>query len=117
MKGLACSILVAALAAACTGGERNQTGDCPPDEVCSPLTPDGMHFTGVSLVGVPLLAEPKTTAVGGTQSIGLWKELPTGEIVELDLPFDAMTDNGDALTIRGEGPNQVVLQEIGRAHV
>src|SRR5436853_4147272 len=98
---------VLVLAAGCTGGERNQTGDCPPDEVCSPLTPDGMHFTGVSLVGVPLLAEPKTTAVGGTQTIGLWKEQPTGEIVPLDLPFAASTDNGDALTVVAGQPNEV----------
>jgi hypothetical protein len=114
MKSLALALtLTAPLASlACTGGERNQDG-CPPDEECSPRTPYGMHFTGVSLVGVPLLANPKTTAVGGTQSIGLWKELASGEIVELDLPFDAMTDNGDALAIMGEGPNQVVLRGTG----
>jgi hypothetical protein len=103
---------IALFVAACTGGERNQDG-CPADEECSPLTPYGMHFTGVSLVGVPLLAQPKTTAVGGTQSISLWKELASGEIVELDLPFDAMTDNGDALGIMGEGPNQVILRGTG----
>lgn len=77
------------------------------------MTPDGMHFTGVSLVGVPLLAEPKTTAVGGTQTIGLWKELATGEIVPLDLPFAASTDNGDALTVVTGAPNEVVITGTG----
>jgi hypothetical protein len=72
-----------------------------------------MHFTGVSLVGVPLLAEPKTTAVGGTQTIGLWKELATGEIVPLDLPFAASTDNGDALSVITGGPNEVVIDGTG----
>jgi len=107
---LLASLLVSA--AACTGGERNQTGDCPADEVCSPLTPNGMHFTGVPLVGVPLLAEPKTTAIGGTQQIDLYKELDSGDIVPLDLPFAAMSDNGDALAIASAGPNAVVLEGI-----
>src|SRR5436853_7285509 len=89
---------VLVLAAGCTGGERNQTGDCPPDEVCSPLTPDGMHFTGVSLLGVPLLAEPKTTAAGGTQTIGMRQAQLTREILPLDLAFAASPHDGPALT-------------------
>lgn len=100
------------LVTACTGGERNLEG-CPADEVCSDLTPNGMHFTGVSLVGIPLLAEPKTTAIGGTQTIELWKELDGGQIVPLDLPFAAMADNGDAIEIVSAAPNAVVVGGIG----
>lgn len=107
------STLAAAALAACTGGERNVTGDCPADEECSDLTPNGMHFTGADLVGIPLLALPKVTAVGGTQRIELWKELGDGEIVPLDLPFAATTDNGDALEVLTAGPNTVTIEGVG----
>jgi hypothetical protein len=107
-----CSVALSlATTAACTGGERNQNG-CPADEECSPLTPDGMHFAGVSFVDQPLFADPKTTAIGGTQTIDLFKEID-GEIIPLDLPFAAMTDNGDALEVVTAGPNAVVLGGIG----
>lgn len=107
------SILAMAAFAGCTGGERNVTGDCPADEECSDLTPNGMHFTGADLVGIPLLALPKVTAVGGTQLIELWKELGDGEIVPLDLPFAASTDNGDALEVVSAGPNAVTIEGVG----
>jgi hypothetical protein len=112
MKRLTCPSLFALtiLGAACTGGDRNQSGECPADEECSPLTPRGMHFTGVALTGVPLLAQPKITAVGGTQRIELFKVDAAGDIVPLDLPFDAMTDNGDALSIVSEGTNSTVIR-------
>jgi hypothetical protein len=106
--------LVASLGlAACTGGERNQTGECPADEACSPLTPDGLHFIGPTLVGVLPLAQPKVTAVDGTQLIRLYLgggEEPTDR--PINLPFAAMTDNGDALAVDGTGPTTVTVSGV-----
>ena len=99
-------------AAACTGGERNQTGECPADEECSPLTPYGLHFTGVPMLGMSLVAAPKITAVGGTQTIDLWVEEQNGDTDPLNLEFAANTDNGDALQIASAGQNSVVLRGV-----
>jgi hypothetical protein len=108
------SLLASLPLAACTGGERNQTGDCPADEVCSPLTPNGLHFVGQSLVGVPLLAQPKVTAVDGTQLIRLYLGGPNGQATDnpLNLPFDAMSDNGDALVVDSAGATTVSISGI-----
>ena len=108
------SLLASLPLAACTGGERNQTGECPADEVCSPLTPNGLHFVGQSLVGVPLLAQPKVTAVDGTQLIRLYFGGPNGQATDnpLDLPFDAMADNGDALAIDSTGATTVGVSGV-----
>ena len=106
------AFLVASNLVACTGGERNQSGECPADEACSPLTPYGLHFTGVPLVGVPLIAAPKLTAVGGTQTIELWIAEENGDTDPLDLAFAAMTDNGDALAVAGIGTRTVVLRGV-----
>lgn len=113
MKSLTLIGLALGAGAACTGGERNVTGDCPADEECSALTPNGMHFTGASLVGIPLLDQPKVTAIGGTQLIELYKQLDNGDIVPLDLPFAASTDNGDALEVVSAGPNAVTIEGVG----
>jgi hypothetical protein len=99
--------------AACTGGERNQTGECPADEECSPLTPYGMHFTGVPLAGGAGLAHPKVTAVGGTQTIDLWVEDRLGDIDPLGLPFAANADNGNAIAIAGTAQDVVIVEGIG----
>jgi len=87
--------LVTALGA-CTGGERASSGQCPTGEVCSPATPNGLHFIGDIAADEVLggLAAPAATAIGGTQEIALQYDRGDGVLIALDLPFTADDDGG-----------------------
>lgn len=102
-------LATAALTSACTGGERSQSGECPADEECSDLTPKGLEFLGAELHDFPLQAGPLVTGVGGAQTIRLDRRDENNDQIALEFDFDAVTDNGDALTAApGNGP-EVIL--------
>ena len=94
------------LAACAELGDRAQNG-CPPGEACSPLTPDGLAFSGrsVSDAMFGLDDELYGTAVGGVQSIDL-HDLATGR--DLALPYVATTNTAGVSVAATDG-NRVRL--------
>ena len=114
------SALVSLLAlplVACMGGERNQSGECPAGEVCSPKTPYGLLFVGNALAGEALAPAfgPAATAIGGTQDIELHYDRGDGIDVALDLPYDADDDGGLGVEIdhtAGDKPAATVPVEF-----
>lgn len=101
--------LVAAAVVGCGDylGERAQTGECPPDEVCSLITPEGLYFLGPAFGdrGLFYFRDLAPTAVGGTQTHTVYD-------AETDLPFDfpftaVVTD--DNLVVQSSSFAQVVL--------
>ncbi len=126
MKPSLLSTLLAAvpLVAACTGGERAESGECPAGEVCSPETPRGLHFIGNTMSGQLLgsLSGPAVTAVGGTQEIALEWDRGDGNLVAFTLPYRADDDgangvavastSGSVVTVRGMGSRQNYLRIV-----
>lgn len=124
------SALVSLLAlplVACMGGERNQSGECPAGEVCSPKTPRGLLFVGNALAGEALapVFGPAATAIGGTQDIELQYEPADADTaMPLDLPYDADADGGLGIevdhttgaivTVRGVGSRQNYLRIVDK---
>lgn len=112
MKRLLASLLVIP-AAACTGGERANSGQCPAGETCSPKTPNGLHFIGNQLADDLNLVGPSPTAVGGTQDVALQYDRGDGILVALDLPFTAddmggagvkvVSTSGSVVSVSGQG--------------
>ncbi len=93
---LSASIL--SLVACTTEGERADSGECPAGEVCSPLTPYGLHFIGTPFIDEYFISGPSPTAIGGTQEIELEYERANGLRYSLDLPWAA--DDDGALGVR-----------------
>ena len=94
------SLIVSVLALpACFGGERASTGECPAGEVCSPATPNGLHFIGQALVDEVLVSGPVPTAIGGTQDVALQYDRGDGILIALDLPWLADDDGGNGVQI------------------
>lgn len=87
-----------AIAGCTTGGERADSGECPAGEVCSALTPYGLHFIGNPMADEIFLSGPSATAIGGTQEIDLEYERANGLRYSLDLPWAA--DDDGALGVR-----------------
>ncbi|MGE0400809.1 MAG: hypothetical protein AB7T06_29125 [Kofleriaceae bacterium] len=81
-----------------TLGERAESGECPAGEVCSDLTPYGLHFIGNPMADEFFLSGPSATAIGGTQEIELEYERANGLRYSLDLPWEA--DDDGALGVR-----------------
>ena len=110
------------LVPACYGGERAQTGECPAGEVCSPDTPNGLHFIGKNLADTVLLTGPAPTAIGGTQEVALQYDRGDGILIALDLPYSADDDgaigvkvdhsSGSVVTIRGMGSRSNYLRIV-----
>ena len=100
---------------ACTGGERASSGACPAGEVCSPLTPNGLHFLGNELGDSPLSNDiaPAATAIGGTQDIALEYDPGPGGLIPLDLPFRADDDGGAGVTVVATAGPVVTVQGAG----
>jgi hypothetical protein len=96
---LVTSLLASLPLVGCFGGERESTGECPAGEVCSPKTPNGLHFIGDALVDDVLLSGPVPTAVGGTQNVKLEYDRGNGSLVALDIPFTADDDGGIGVTV------------------
>jgi hypothetical protein len=92
-------------------GDRAAMGECPDGQVCSPLTPEGLEFTGSTFAGGGLFGDPglKVTAVGGTQTVSAYDH-ETGSA--LSVPFDASI-TGEALDVTGTSGNQVDLEAPG----
>ncbi|MBX3248029.1 MAG: hypothetical protein KF901_12685 [Myxococcales bacterium] len=96
-RALVTSGLLLALCAACLAsvdGDRAASGECPPDERCSELTPNGLIFVGRAFFDEPRLRlGPVIT--GGTFALG---------IVSADLPEFAIETPVDIFTAeRGTG--------------
>lgn len=117
-----CFILIAT-AAACTGGERSSTGQCPAGETCSARTPHGLHFLGNDVVGAvsSVLVGPAPTAIGGTQIVQLAYAPNGGDLlIALDLPYVTDDEGGSGIkvestaaalvTVRGAGSRQNYLR-------
>jgi hypothetical protein len=106
--------------AACTGGERANSGKCPAGETCSPLTPNGLHFIGNQLSDDLNLSGPSPTAIGGSQEVAIQYDRGDGILVALDLPFTADDDggagvkvtatSGSVVTVTGEGSRSNYLR-------
>src|SRR5690349_9941492 len=92
MKSLVLASLL--VVPACFGGERASTGQCPAGEVCSPETPNGLHFIGQALIDDVLVSGPAATAIGGTQDVALQYDRGDGILIALDLPYTADDDGG-----------------------
>jgi hypothetical protein len=101
MKSLAFAplLLSSLILAACMGGERATTGECPAGETCSPLTPDGLEFVGADMTDDLGLSGPSPTAIGGTQNIELEYNRNGGALMALDLPFTADDDGGNGVKV------------------
>lgn len=97
-----------ALLAGCTinHGERATTHECPRGETCSPLTPDGLIFTGTAIDDNQIFApdENLPTAVGGTQVFTL--SIPGGH--QLALPYTAEAGGAAIAIASQDGPNVTV---------
>jgi hypothetical protein len=96
---------------ACMGGERANSGQCPAGEVCSPKTPNGVHFFGRALVDDLLLTGPAPTAIGGTQDVALQYDRGDGILIALDLPY--MIDDDGGTGVRFDRQSGSVATVIG----
>ena len=107
--GFAAAIAVFSPAASCDGGEREMSGTCPDQEVCSPETEDGLHFVG-PIIGEGLFdpGDVKLVATGGTQTISIEVSLD-GVRTPFDLAYDA-TIEGVAATIETRQANRLVVR-------
>ena len=73
------------------GDDSSLPTDCPTDEQCSPLTPQGLVFAGPELLTSEFTLEPRLTAVGGTQRIQLYRRDGDGALIPFTVGFDAST--------------------------
>ena len=111
MKRLA--YLATILLAACTGGERAETGQCPAGETCSAATPNGLQFLGVDLAGIWTFETPEPTAVGGTQDIALeYQPAGSRDFVPLDLPYTADDDGGAGIAVDHQSGPTVTIRGV-----
>ncbi|MBA3454583.1 MAG: hypothetical protein H0T42_15950, partial [Deltaproteobacteria bacterium] len=126
MKPILLSTLLAAvpLVAACTGGERASSGECPAGEICSPETPRGLHFIGNAMSNQVFgsLFGPAPTAIGGTQEVALEWDRGDGNLVAFTLPYLADDDgangvavastSGSVVTVRGTASRKNYLRIV-----
>jgi len=110
MKRLLVSLLGLA---ACTGGERANSGKCPAGETCSPLTPNGLHFIGNELADDLNLVGPSPTAIGGSQAVAIQYDRGDGILIALDLPFTADDDGGQGVKVTGTSGSVVTITGEG----
>ncbi len=117
MKPSLLTTLLAAvpLVAACTGGERASSGECPAGEDCSPETPRGLHFIGNTISGqVPgSLFGPAPTAVGGTQEVALEWDRGDGNLVAFTLPYRADDDGANGVAVASSSGSVVTVRGMG----
>ncbi len=117
MKASLLSTLLAAvpLVAACTGGERANSGECPAGEDCSPETPRGLHFIGNTMSGQILgsLFGPAATAVGGTQEVALEWDRGDGNLVAFTLPYRADDDGANGVAVASASGSVVTVRGMG----
>jgi len=106
MKRLLASLL---FVAACTGGERANSGQCPAGEVCSPKTPNGLHFIGNQLADDLNLVGPSPTAIGGSQEVALQYDRGDGILIALDLPYTADDEGGAGVKITATSGSVVTV--------
>lgn len=106
------ALLAVPLVAACTGGERANSGECPAGEVCSPETPRGLHFIGNDISDQVLgsLFGPAATAVGGTQEIALEWDRGDGNLVAFTLPYRADDDGANGVAVASTSGSVVTVR-------
>lgn len=108
-----CLILaVAAIVCACCSydGYRSRTGECPPGEICSDLTPDGLFFYGSQYAdrGFFSFNDLPPIAVGGTQTITVHT---AGDNEPFDFLFSADLSDSDFAVLGTTPPELVLLAE------
>ncbi len=92
---LSYALLAVPLFACNTAGERADTGECPAGEICSPNTPNGLHFIGNTMADELFGGSgPGATAIGGTQEVALEMVRSDGVRVALAMPYQADDDGG-----------------------
>lgn len=118
MRSSLALVLLAPLSA-CLEGDVALFG-CPPDEVCSNNTPNGLLFFGANLAGTNALGN-SSTAVGGTQRVALKEKVNETTFVPLEADYvaiggaavavEARTDH--VITLRGQaiGGNDIVIRD------
>lgn len=111
-------VLASLLLAACnTSGERARAGECPAGELCSDLTPYGLHFIGTPTADQIFLDGPGATAIGGTQEISLEYQRPNLVNSPLDLPYRADDDGGlGVAVVTQSGPTVTVAGTNSRSN-
>ncbi len=112
-------ILATALAGGAVGcdtpGERAATGDCPPTEDCSEVTPDGLYFRGAPLGGVG--QSVKRTAVGGTQTVTVLIGRSSETRTEFLQPFEATVDPPLAVEPRQQAVLELTAEAVGQGYL
>jgi hypothetical protein len=104
-------LLAAVLLVAACGGEREESGQCPAGEVCSPATPNGLDFVGTATVDGGNLVGPLAMSIGGTQAVTLYYGgIPTEK---LDLPYGALVGDGSAFEVTATIGPEVELLGLG----
>ncbi|MFN0251607.1 MAG: hypothetical protein ACKV2T_32325 [Kofleriaceae bacterium] len=104
------ALSVSLLLVGCTTfGERAESGECPAGEVCSALTPYGLHFIGNAMADEFFLSGPSATAIGGTQEIELEYERLNGLRYPLDLPWSADDDGALGVRVLEQSGNTVTV--------
>ena len=98
--------------AACNLGERAETGECPPGEICSDDTPSGLNFDGASLSDGFLDFGPHPTLVGGTQAIRLEYAPDAFGFRPLDLPYLADDEGGRGVKVDHTSGSVVTLRGV-----
>lgn len=110
------SVAVALLPACGVSGER-ALGGCPPDEICSAATPDGLVFEGPDLASVPFSgASIAPVAIGGTQRIAIRVNgrdpLPVFDAESTDSSVAIDGISGNEITIRGVEAGTSLLRVV-----
>lgn len=107
---LTTTLLAVPLVACTTGGERHDSGECPAGEVCSPDTPNGLHFIGNPFADDLFISGPSATAIGGTQEIALeYEPYNHGARRALDLPYLADDDGGNGVVVLSQSGSVVTV--------
>lgn len=108
-------LAVPLVTAACTGGERASSGECPAGEICSDATPRGLHFIGNDMADQVFGSAfgPAATAIGGTQDIALEYDRGDGVRIALNLPYQADDDGGIGVEVVATSGSVVTMRGVG----
>ncbi|MBL8625034.1 MAG: hypothetical protein JNK64_27240 [Myxococcales bacterium] len=121
MRSSLALVSIATVVTACAApGQRDATGSCPADEVCSPRTPQGLSFQGLRLSDVLFDGGLHATAAGGHQPVEVrWGDdggafgLPY-EVDVTDPAFTA-TASGATVTLAAAAPADGLLRIVDSA--
>lgn len=114
------SCFVCSLLPACGVPGDRASGGCPPDEICSDATPDGLVFDGPYLASVPFSGSTLApVAIGGTQRIAIRVNgsdpLPVFDAESTDSAIAIDGVSGSEITIRGVAAGTSLLRVLDPA--